>query len=1628
METARGALLRLALLVSLLVVRPLWLTAPAAVVLWSCGPTGKSGPDPFFDAFEPVSEAPPGATVVSADDFKALLAQTEHVALDAAYTQRIADARAQAEANRQKVAQYVADHPDQARRFVRASSDDDFPLSVPGLPGKVMVMGNRAAEGEFAAALERYPTRENQRSLYELLYEALPPDERQGLLSPADAADAPNLGPMVVALAEKSSPVQPKPQAIDPWPPGYPSAATDELHADPATAKLCNGWPELFWAWSDFPLKPFTGKFVRDQGARGTCGMHSVAAIIERRRARDTGEFMNLSEQALYGRYLGDWYPTAGAYGDGSWPLSGLQKLKSLTLPLKGESAVVYNPSLQRLDSPVQKTYLKSCVDYGGVCGDTNHQQEVVCTFVPNKGTVCSVVLAPGATVPGTVPVSFTVLGTEWNSTTQSALLAALKLGNPVSFALTVTDEPYFVDHWGHEQPGLLVTGLFGGPDKEGKHAEEAVGVLLDDELTAGPLAELVSAGLTGGGLVIMRNSWGCVGGDHGYYYYTFNYLKHRFVSAVALTKLDRAAPRVSLSSTATGPVTQNSVVTLKAVAPPQVNSLPIARMEFYRGRTKLGEVAVADDAQAGLYTFNLSLNATLNGRRTYWARAVALENGEERPGLSKAYELVVAIDNTPPTVWIAAPSDKTTQGPTLYLSAFATDTSEVQKVELLEGNTVLGSHPFGFSSFAVPVTSAQNGLHTYTARATDVAGNVAISEPYSAFVAVPTQGPPEILSFTATPKTLPATVPDGGVSVTLEWQYVGGKTAKITPAVFSSSLDVPWSSQTVTVTGPMTYTLIVSNDAGVVTATAEVKSADVVAPTVSLGASATGTISAPTTLSLTANATDDRGVTRVDFYDGPTLLGTDTTTPFTWAVPLSAAQNGPHSFVARARDEALNEGQSNAVAVNVAIVPVISAFAAMPSSFPIGGGTTTLVWSVSGASSLSIDQGVGTVTGTMVTRAVPATTTFTLTASNAAGNATAQVTVTVQADTQPPTVSLVGDLASPVTSAQTLTLTATAADDVGVTQVDFYDGPVLLGSDALAPFTRVVALGASTNGAHSFTAVAHDAAGHSTSSAPFALTVAIVPTISSFTATPSMLPIGGGSTALAWAVSDADTVSIDQGVGAVSGTSTSRTVTTTTTFTLTAANPAGQATAQVTVTVATPLDVYVSPGGNDSNPGTALLPMRSIQRALNLAATGRSVFLAPGTYDSTTQPTFAAGSTTPLTVPAGRTVRGATGVVLKAQGGPGFLIAGGGSLLDLIFEDFGTAVRAEGSGATTVQGCLFRRTTSLSPAPYTLSVAGSAVVTLTPGALPNLVGAKVANLAKIEGSGVLNFNGGTVDGLGGSAGPEDAAFLVTDSGQLTFSGTVRNSSQSQAVRLLLGAQASLNNATLEHAGAVAAVQLEGANTFTCTNSSVLDSELGLLVPAGAGSTVQVTSNGCTFSNNLSDGLRVGPGNGPGTFTFATTGFSGNLGAGLALESSATLNLSLCTATGNSGRGLELLGTTSHFQAVVRSTSITSNTAGGVRLMGDATSTFNFGSVSAPGNNTFTGNGTVNFASAADPAVRVLAVGNTWVPGLQRADANGHYSVMGPSGSVFEEIGVVSVGPNYTIEQVGSRVRLAEQP
>src|SRR5204863_494655 len=117
----------------------------------------------------------------------------------------------------------------------------------------------------------------------------------------------------------------------------------------------------------------------------------------------------------------------------------------------------------------------------------------------------------------------------------------------------------------------------------------------------------------------------------------------------------------------------------------------------------------------------------------------------------------------------------------------------------------------------------------------------------------------------------------------------------------------------------------------------------------------------------------------------------------------------------------------------------------------------------------------------------------LTAVARDSAGNQTTSnaVTVTVSnADTTPPTVAITSP-ANGATVSNTITVTATASDNVAVAGVQFMvDGVNLGAEDRASPYSVSWNTTTVANGSHSLTAVARDSAGNQTTSNAVTVTV----------------------------------------------------------------------------------------------------------------------------------------------------------------------------------------------------------------------------------------------------------------------------------------------------------------------------------------------------------------------------------------------------------------------------------------------------------------------------------------------------------------------------------------------------------
>jgi hypothetical protein len=329
--------------------------------------------------------------------------------------------------------------------------------------------------------------------------------------------------------------------------------------------------------------------------------------------------------------------------------------------------------------------------------------------------------------------------------------------------------------------------------------------------------------------------------------------------------------------------------------------------------------------------------------------------------------------------------------------------------------------------------------------------------------------------------------------------------------------------------------------------------------------------------LTFSATASDNVGVTKVEFYLDGALTGTDTTSPYTLAFDSTTVANGSHSLVAKAYDAAGNVGTSSAVSFTVSngtggstttqILgnPGFETGTANPWAAAAGildNGTSEAAHSGSWkawldgygsahtdtlsqqvaidpaatAASLSFWLHIDTAETTTSTaydtlkvqiRNASGTVLATLaTYSNlnaASGFAqksfdlsaykgqTLQVYLVGTEDSSAQTSFVLDDFALNVTTGSgggstdttapavsatesgtsgTITLNATATDNVGVTKVEFYVDGTLKGTDTAAPYATTLDSTTLANGSHSLVAKAYDAAGNVGTSTAVAFSV----------------------------------------------------------------------------------------------------------------------------------------------------------------------------------------------------------------------------------------------------------------------------------------------------------------------------------------------------------------------------------------------------------------------------------------------------------------------------------------------------------------------------------------------------------
>lgn len=266
--------------------------------------------------------------------------------------------------------------------------------------------------------------------------------------------------------------------------------------------------------------------------------------------------------------------------------------------------------------------------------------------------------------------------------------------------------------------------------------------------------------------------------------------------------------------------------------------------------------------------------------------------------------------------------------------------------------------------------------------------------------------------------------------------------------------------------------------------------------PTVTLTAPAEGA-SVSGTVSLTASATDNVGVTKVEFYDNSSLITTDTSSPYGASWNSALVPNGSHLITAKAYDAAGNVSSDsstvNAMNGDTEAPSVPGNVQATASSY----NTVTVTWNAStdnkGVSAYKVFRDgvpvvdLGAVTSYTDTP-VSANTTYEyqLQALDAAGNqsslsAKATVTTPNVPDTQAPTKP--AGLTAQAASETQINLTWTAStDNIGVVAYDVYRSDGSTGAQKIgsSPSPGFGDTGLTASTSYTYYVVARDAANNS--------------------------------------------------------------------------------------------------------------------------------------------------------------------------------------------------------------------------------------------------------------------------------------------------------------------------------------------------------------------------------------------------------------------------------------------------------------------------------------------------------------------------------------------------------------------
>ena len=468
--------------------------------------------------------------------------------------------------------------------------------------------------------------------------------------------------------------------------------------------------------------------------------------------------------------------------------------------------------------------------------------------------------------------------------------------------------------------------------------------------------------------------------------------------------------------------------------------------------------------------------------------------------------------DNVLPSVSITAPINAASVSGVMTVAANASDNVGVSKVEFYLNGVLDKTLTVSPYSYTLDTRTKANGTYQLNARAYDATNNVGQSENISFVISNPSvqdTTAPVVNSFTMPTTASSLTVPVTAFSASDAVGVAGYKITESSTAPISSSTGwsaTPPTSFTFSVSGVRTAHAWAKDAAGNVSASRSanvvITLPDTIAPSVSITAPSSGaTVKGIVTIS--AAASDNIGVTKVEFYINNSLYRTIAVPPFSFTVDTSAEPNGNYTLTAKAYDAAGNVGESlnlscsidnslqdtTAPVVNIFTMPATSSSLTVPvlafsASDAIG--VTGYLITESSTAPLPTDTRWSSVPPAHFTFSAPGVRTDYAWAKDAAGNVSssrsASVAITLP-DTIAPSVAITAP-SSGATVRGWKTITALASDNVGVVKLEFYIDGALVFTDTDLPYTYSWNTKSYSRSSHLLTAKAYDAVGNSRVSA----------------------------------------------------------------------------------------------------------------------------------------------------------------------------------------------------------------------------------------------------------------------------------------------------------------------------------------------------------------------------------------------------------------------------------------------------------------------------------------------------------------------------------------------------------------